>query len=85
MAKISNGANNLKRNVPRPKMGPKVPKKGPPGDPERKRLIALFLVPLSIFILLQIFVFPNFELKELNYSEFYRILMRNPEAGEIIS
>lgn len=85
MAKISNGANNLKRNTPRPKMGPNLPKKGPAKDPERRRLIALFLVPLSIFILLQIFVFPSFELKELNYSEFYRILLRNPDSGEIIS
>lgn len=84
MAKVPNGVSNLKKNLPRSRGGVTPPKKNS-GDPERKRLIALFLVPLSIFVLLQLFVFPNFELKELNYSEFYRILSKNPESGEILS
>lgn len=78
--------NNLKKKMPLPKNGrsgrAQTPKKG---DPEKKRLIALFLVPLTLFVLLQIFVFPGFELKEMSYSEFYRALTRNAESGEILS
>src|SRR5512140_1338020 len=81
MATPVNG--KLKKNAQRPKNGRKLP--SPPGEPDRKRLIALFLIPLAIFLILQVFVFPNFELKELSYSEFYRMLTRNPETGEILS
>ena len=75
--------NKMKKNLSRPKNGRKPPPK--PGEPDRRRLIALFLVPLAIFLLLQVFVFPGFELKELSYSEFYRMLGRNAETGEILS
>jgi len=81
MATPVNG--KLKKNAPRPKNGRKLPPQ--PGEPDRKRLIALFLIPLGIFLILQMFVFPSFELKELSYSEFYRMLTRNPETGEILS
>ncbi|HOW58292.1 MAG TPA: ATP-dependent zinc metalloprotease FtsH [Candidatus Omnitrophota bacterium] len=78
--------NNFKKKLPPFKNGRnRRPAPKPGGDPERKKLIALFLVPLAIFILLQIFVFPGFELKELSYSEFYRMLQRNAETGEILS
>lgn len=77
--------NNLKKKLsPKNGRSGKQPPKRP-GDPDRKRLVALFLVPLTIFILLQLFVFPSFELKALSYSEFYRMLQRNPETGEILS
>ncbi len=81
MATPVNG--KLKKNAPRSKNGRKLPPQ--PGEPDRKRLIALFLIPLGIFLILQMFVFPSFELKELSYSEFYRMLTRNPETGEILS
>ncbi len=80
---MSAANNKMKKNLPRPKNGRKLPPK--PGEPDRRRLIALFLVPLAIFLILQVFVFPNFDLKELSYSEFYRMLTRNPETGEILS
>ena len=70
-----------KKSAPRPKNGKKPPL--PQGEPDRKRLILLFLIPLAIFLILQVFVFPGFELKEVSYSEFYRMLTRNPETGEI--
>jgi cell division protease FtsH len=76
-------SNKVKKSLPRPKNGRKLPPK--PGEPDRKRLVALFLIPLAIFLVLQVFVFPNLELKELSYSEFYRMLTRNPETGEILS
>lgn len=86
MAKISNGLNNLKKNVPL-KNERRMPasKKGPTQEPDRRKLIALFLIPLSIFILLQLFVFPGFDLKEMSYSEFYRMVTNNSENGQILS
>src|SRR3989339_643885 len=84
MATPVNSKNNKSRkNVPRPKNGRKL--SPPQGEPDRRRLIALFLIPLGIFLVLQVFVFPSFELKELSYSEFYRMLGRNAETGEILS
>ncbi len=61
----------------------KPPKKTP--DQERKKLFALFLIPLGIFLLLQIFVLPGADLRQLSYSEFYQMIVRNPETSEIIS
>ena len=75
--------NKPKKNTLRLKNGLKPPP--PSGEPDRKRLIALFLIPLGIFLVLQVFVFPSFDLKELSYSEFYRMLGRNAETGEILS
>ena len=54
-------------------------------EPEKNRVLWLFLVPLSILILLQVFVFPGLDTKEMSYSEFYRLLMANPENGQIFS
>ncbi len=59
-----------------------APKKG---DPEKKRLAALFLVPLFFFLVLQLFVFPNIEVTKIPYSEFFSMVQRNPQSGEIIS
>ncbi len=75
--------NKMRKNGTRLKNGRKLPPKQ--GEPDRKRLVALFLIPLAIFLVLQVFVFPNFDLKELSYSEFYRMLTRNTETGEILS
>ena len=59
------------------------PQKG--GDPEKKRLLALFLVPLIFFLVLQIFVFPNIEVNRISYAEFFAMVQRNPQTGEIVS
>ncbi len=76
----------FKRNAaPRPPAagsgGPS--KKGP--DPERKRLVGLFLIPLIFFIVLQLFVFPNIDVKHISYSEFFQMVNRNAQTGEIVS
>lgn len=56
-----------------------------PSDPNRKRMIIMFLVPLVFFIVLQLFVLPSFEVKRLSYSEFYELLERNLTSREIAS
>src|SRR3989338_6388932 len=60
-----------------------APPKGP--DSERRRLIAFLIIPLIFFILLQIFVLPKMEIKQLAYSTFYEMLLNNPTTGEIES
>ena len=62
---------------------PNGPQKG--GDPERKRLAALFLIPLLFFLVLQLFVFPNIDVNQMPYSEFYQKVFNNPQTGEIVS
>ncbi len=57
--------------------------KGP--DSERRRLIAFLVIPLIFFVLLQIFVLPKMEMKQLSYSTFYEMLSNNPTTGEIVS
>ena len=56
-----------------------------PSDPNRKRMIIMFLIPLLFFIVLQLFVLPSFEVKRLSYSEFYELLERNITSREIAS
>lgn len=73
----------LKKNMQDPKRPSVPPKKGM--DPERKRLVGLFLIPLIFFIILQIFVFPNVEIHKIPYSEFFQIVQRNPQTSEIVS
>lgn len=63
---------------------PPLARKMPP-DPGRKNLIILLTVPLVFFIILQLFIFPSFEVKHFNYSEFFQMVLRNREAGEIVS
>jgi len=58
------------------------PPKSP--DPERKRLAAIFLIILISFLALQIFVFPSMEVHQVSYSEFFSMLQRNPESGEVV-
>lgn len=65
------------------KTPPGTPKKNP--DSDRKRLAALFLIPLIFFILLQIFVFPSMDVKNLTYSEFFQMVEKNPQSHEIQS
>lgn len=55
------------------------------GDPEKKRLAALFLIPLVFFLVLQFLIFPNIEVSRMPYSEFYQMIQRNPQTGEIVS
>src|SRR3989338_195214 len=79
---------NFKGNLQgqKPKGGPK--RQGPPqkgSDSERRRLIAFLVIPLIFFILLQIFVLPKMEMKQLSYSTFYEMLTNNPTKGEIES
>ncbi len=64
--------------------GPIPPAKGGP-DPERKRLIALFMVPLVFFVILQLFIFPNIDIHRIPYAEFFQMVLRNPETEEIVS
>lgn len=70
----------LKNKVP-PRMDPK--KSGQ--DPERKRLVGFLLIPLVFFIILQLFSSPNFNIQRIPYSEFYSMVERNKESGEIVS
>ncbi len=72
----------LKKNLTSSNSG-KSPKKGE--DPERKRLAALFLIPLVFFVILQLFVFPTMEVKKVPYSEFFQMVNNNPATGEIVS
>src|SRR4051812_24258686 len=71
----------FKKSIP-PRPSPVPPQKG---DPERKRLAALFLIPLVFFLILQLFVFPNIEVKRIPYSDFYQMVQHNPETHEITS
>lgn len=64
---------------------PDLTRKMPAPDPGRRRLVMLFMVPLIIFIILQLFVLPSFEMKHLSYSEFYDLVERNQETREIAS
>ncbi|MDD5217330.1 MAG: ATP-dependent zinc metalloprotease FtsH [Candidatus Omnitrophica bacterium] len=54
-------------------------------DPEKKRLMALLMIPVLFFLVLQLFVFPNLDVKRMSYSEFYQLIERNPETQEIVS
>lgn len=72
----------MKNQVSQKKSGKQSPRNT---EPDKNRTIWLFLVPLGLLILLQVFVFPAMEMKEMNYSEFYRKLVANPETGEILS
>ncbi len=66
---------------------PSAPKPGPKKNPDsdRKRLAALFAIPLLFFLVLQVFVFKNIEVSPMSYSEFFQILQNNRETGEIAS
>jgi len=74
---------NFKKNLPSSRKNGRQQKKGP--EPDKNRTLWLFLIPLGILILLQVFVFPGFEMKEMSYSEFYRLLLENPASGQILS
>jgi cell division protease FtsH len=65
-------------------MAPQLVKKLP-SDPGRQRLVILLLVPLVLFMILQLFILPSFEVKRLSYSEFFEIVERNPSSQEIAS
>src|SRR3989338_3584845 len=52
-------------------------------DSDRKRMILFMIVPLVFFMVLQIFVLPNFQFKDLSYSEFYDMIEQNPTDGYI--
>lgn len=69
-------------NTPGSLPGTPAPKKN---DSEKKRLLAFFLIPLGFFILLQVFVFPGFDFKQVSYSEFYQMVKANPQTQQIAS
>ena len=68
---------------PRLSKRPLPPQKGP--DSERRRLIVFLIVPLIFFVMLQLFVLPKMEMKQLSYSTFYEMLSHNLTTGEIDS
>ncbi len=74
----------MKKNVGavRPS-GANLPPKG--GDPEKRRLMALLLIPLAFFLVLQLFIFPNLDVQRISYSEFFQMIQRNPQTLEIVS
>ncbi|MBI3317387.1 MAG: ATP-dependent zinc metalloprotease FtsH [Candidatus Omnitrophica bacterium] len=47
-------------------------------------MLAFFLIPLGVFILLQVFVSPVWDITVFSYSEFFQKLQRNPETNEIV-
>jgi len=55
------------------------------GPQEQTRIIVFALITLVAFIILQFVVFPGIELKRLSYSDFYNLLLSNPETGQIAS
>ena len=67
---------------PSPKR-PAVPPKGP--DPERRRLITFLIIPLVFFVVLQFFVLPRVEIKQLSYSNFFEMAAQNLTTGAIES
>src|SRR5690242_1131163 len=73
----------LKKNST-PRSTPPDPRKNNP-DPEKKRLIGLFLIPILFFVFLHIFIWPNIEVQKIPYSEFFQMAQRNTESGEIAS
>lgn len=74
------------KKTPPPSSGGKRPSQSPKGpDPDKKRMIALLLIPVLFFMVLQMFVLPGMDMKQISYSEFYNVVMRNPESGEIVS
>ena len=74
---------NGKIPAKKPKNGRKVP--GNQGDPEKRRLLAFLLIPLAFILILQLFVLPNFEVKNMPYSEFFQMVSKNHESGQILS
>ena len=59
---------------------------GQPGfklEPEKMRILILGAIALAFFIILQFVIFPEIDVKKLNYSEFYEMVNRNPQTHEI--
>ncbi|MBI4971810.1 MAG: ATP-dependent zinc metalloprotease FtsH [Candidatus Omnitrophica bacterium] len=81
-------SNAPKSSNPSPNSGKKGPGPKQPGfklEPEKYRLLILGGIALAFFILLQLVIFPEIEIKKMNYSEFYEMVMRNPQSHEIVS
>lgn len=74
----------FKQNFPSP-AAPQKPgdKKSP--ESERKKLAALFAIPLLFFLVLQVFFVKNIEITQMSYAEFFQILQTNRETGEIVT
>lgn len=68
---------------PPPKGNGRQPQKNP--DNDRKRLALFFLIPLIFFLVLQLLVFPGLDIRRIPYSEFYQMVVRNPETQQIVS
>jgi len=44
-----------------------------------------FLIPLIFFLVLQLLVLPNMDVRQISYSEFFEMVVQNPLRGEIVS
>lgn len=75
--------NDMNNNLNPKNRGNMPPKKGM--DPEKKRLAALFLIPLAFFIVLQLLGGMNVNVQQMSYSEFFQLVQRNPQTGDIVS
>ncbi len=73
----------VKKNPGKPSGSLQNPKKEQ--NSERKRLISLLLIPLLFFLILQIFIFPGLDIRRIPYSEFYQLVVNNPQTQEIDS
>lgn len=72
----------VKGNFPPPGKSNVPPNKK--GDPDRRRLAVILLVPLVIFTLLQVMI-PKPEIRRPTYSQFFNILRTNAETRAIAS
>ena len=55
------------------------------GGGDRNRLIIIAAITLGFFLVLQFLVFPEIEINRMSYSQFYDMVERNPQTGEILS
>jgi cell division protease FtsH len=60
----------------------KTPAPKPEG--ERSKLLLFTILIVSMLLLIQIFIVPEMSYKKLGYSEFYSIVINNPESGKIV-
>jgi len=82
--------NNKEPNGKRPDKDPfqelfKKMNKGKKGNNDKNRLIIFAAITLAFFLILQFFIFPEIDVKRLSYGEFYDMVERNLNTGEIKS
>ena len=52
---------------------------------DRNRLVAVAAVTLGFFLVLQFLIFPEIEMNRISYSQFFEMVERTPQTGEIVS